>query len=693
MASSLTSLFAPRGIALVGASGDPAKRSGKPLRYLMHWFDGPLYPVNPNRDTVEGLTAYDSVTDVSSPVDLAIVTLPAPLVVDVVEECGESGIDHAIVISAGFAEAHEDGRSLQAELSRVASRTGIRVVGPNSFGVINCENGMVASIMTPDMGSSLPDGPAAVISQSGGVVTTLLDAAQSRSVGVRHLVSSGNEMDVDSTEYVSHMAAQPDIDVVATYVEGLDDGRRFMTVADEARGRETPIVALKGGRAEHGARSALSHTASMTGNYDVFEGACEQTGVITVESAHELLDCCQLFQGGHYDARRIGAVSDSGGGAVSIGDHLAATGLALPEFTTETRKRLAEMGGSRVHPINPFDLAAAIDIDQYEEMVRLVGTDPNVDVLVWYSAWNGEDAVECAEALERGASNVDVPVVVVWPVPRQRTNGGKAHLERHGIPVFPTVDRAISTLGRMQRYRSWVHGDRATTGVPGVLETDDADDELPRGDVVTEVECKQLLRDAGVSVPAEALVESASDAVERAREFGSTVVMKVVSPDIPHRSEHRLVEVGVPIERVSRTYTALLDRAGSAVPDATVEGVLVQEYVRGPPSVEVLVGTVDDPVFGPTVMVAPGGVCAESSDTTVHRVAPFDTTTAVEMIEALGLDDLGGERVSTGRDRLATVVRTVGEVAAAHPEIEEFDCNPVIVTEDDAIVVDALVRT
>jgi len=697
MDADLSTLFEPAGIALIGASADPTKRAGKPLRYLMHWFDRPVYPVNPNRDTVADLKAYDSVTDIPNPVDVAIVTLPASLVADVIRECGEAGVDHAIVISAGFAETDSDGEELQRELARVAEQTGVRIVGPNSFGVINCANGMVASIMTPDMDSPLPDGPSALISQSGGVVTTLLDAAQTRSIGIRNLVSTGNEMDIKNPEYLTHVLKHSKLNVIATYVEGLDDSRQFMDAAETATDRETPIVALKGGRSEPGSKSAQSHTASMTGNYDVFKGACEQTNVLTVDSAYELIDCCQLFQEGHYEAKRIGAVSDSGSGAVSMGDHIASTGLEFREFAAETKERLTELGGSRVHPINPFDLAAAIDIDQYEEVIRAVATDDNVDVVLWYSAWNGEDAIECARAIERGAAAVDVPVLVVWPVPRQRTNGAKSHLEQHDVPVFPSVERAISALDRMHWYHSRVtngagRSDGQWVDTPSTMTGSD-NTTLPTDELLTEVRSKEFLREQGIPVPDETLVSDETAAVERARELGSRVVLKVVSPDIPHRSDHRLVEIGVPTGTVGDVYNELIDRAQTAFPEASIEGVLVQEYVDRPGAVELLIGSVNDSVFGPTVMIAPGSVCAELSENTVHRVAPFGADVAVDMVDSLGLEELAAGKASVSRECLTDVVTKIGRLAAENPEISELDCNPVIVTEDDAIVVDALIRT
>jgi len=697
MSGSLTPLFEPRGIALVGASEDSNKRSGKPLRYLMHWFDGPLYPVNPNRETIEGLTAYDSVTEITGPVDLAVVTLPAAIVPQVIAEMGEVGISHAIVISAGFAEADDAGKELEAELEATAKQAGVRVVGPNSFGVINCENGLVASIMQPDIDSPLPEGPASLVSQSGGFVTTLLDWAQTRSIGLRHLVSSGNETDLTTPEYISHMIGQTDVDVVATYIEGIEDGREFMAAARDAVDIETPVVALKGGRSPAGSQSAHSHTSSMTGDYDIFEGACRQTGVITVDSAYELLDCVQLFEGrSHFPATRIGGISDSGGGAVSMGDHVRGTGLDFTEFTEATQQRLVDIGGIRVHAQNPFDLAAAIDIEQYDDLVRIVGSDPNVDVLLWYSAWNGEDAIECARGLADGAEDIDIPLVVIWPVPRSRTNGALEYLEKADVPVFPTVKRSIDVLERMRWYHEFLAEDNeelSPTVAParGDVEpgTCDCGHDLPDDETITEPEGKQFLDAHGLMIPAEAVVDSATEAVEYAREFGGSVVMKVISTDIPHRSRLGLVEVAVPVEEVADTHRKLLDRADSEAPEADVEGVLVQSFAGRNPGVELLVGGLNDRMFGPTVLLAPGGVTAERAASTVHKPAPVSVSDAQGMIDSLETVSLSTDQ----RRHLVDVLVAVGDMLVGHPEITELDCNPVVLTDEHGVVVDTLVQT
>lgn len=696
----LHGLFFPEKIAHIGASDDPEKRAGRLIRNLDRWFDGTVYPVNPNRQTVVGRQCYDSVRDIPCSVDLAIITLPASLTIEIMEECGDAGVQYAIIFSAGFAETGEEGRELQDELCDVAQREDIRIVGPNCFGIMNFQNGMIASVAEPDTDSELTVGSSSIVSQSGGLITTLLEMSETRSVDHKYLITGGNEADLVTEDYVSYLVDDDDVNVVGGYIEALGDGRAFLETAHRAQEKRTPIVALKVGRTDTGSKTAVSHTASMTGRYSVTQGAFKQAGVIAVDSVQEMIDCCQILQNGvgdWDDVQRIGAISPSGGGAVMLGDAIASTELRFPEFTDRTRRRIRELGGERVHAANPLDTAAAIDPPDFDTLTRIVGNDPNIDTLVWFVNRSGEAGLQSAKQIEKGLDGTDTRALVIWPKPRENTRAGKNYLEDRGIPVIPSIKRAFSALDRIRDYNERLpdpsnSSEKTGVGDRSVREPRDRLNSPGENETITEFRAKKLLGRYGVSVPDERLVTTKAE-LPSGREIGERLVLKVISPDIPHRFKNGLVKLDVGPGRIDEVYTELTTRARETCPNAEIEGVLVQEYVPTAGSQEIIIGAVEDQEFGIAVMVAPGGVLAERSEKSSYRIPPLSKYDAREMLDELEMDDLSRPEIQRGRNRLEETIVHLGDFVIDHPQIRELDCNPVVVTETEAVVLDALMHT
>lgn len=693
----LQGLFFPERIAHIGASDDPKKRSGKLIRNLMRWFQGDVYPVNPHRRMVAGRQCYDSIQDLPGPVDLAIITLPASKTVNILGEFRDGDVGYAIIFSAGFAEIGDDGKRLQDELCDIARQEDIRIVGPNCFGIMNFHNGMIASVAEPDTDSGLTTGSSSIVSQSGGLITTLLEMSETRTINHKYLITGGNEADLGTNHYISYLVGDDDINVIGGYIEAFKDGRSFLETAYRAQGENTPIVALKVGRTDTGSKTAVSHTASMTGRYSVTRGAFKQAGVIATDSIYEMIDCCQMLQSGvdKWDGvHQLGAISPSGGGAVMLGDAIAATELQFPTLAEETRRRIRELGGERIHASNPLDTAAAIDPPDFDTLTRIMGNDPHVDTLVWFVNRSGEAGLESAKQIKRGLDQTETRAVIIWPKPRETTRAGKKYLEDRGIPVIPSIQRAFSALDRIREYNERVvesSGLSRRTGTRGRSAQEPKED-LNANETITEFRAKELLSNYGISTPSEQLVADEKE-LSAGADVGERLVLKVISPDIPHRFKNGLVELDVAPERVFDVYADLTSKVNDEYPDAEIEGILIQEYVPSPNPRELIIGAVKDREFGMAVMIAPGGVLAEESEISSYRIPPLSEYDARDMLNELDLEKIPHSEDHQGRNQLEKAIVGVGEFVLDHPHIRELDCNPVLVTETDAIVLDALINT
>jgi acetyltransferase len=696
----LDPLLSPESVAVVGASPDSWYSSRLLDNLLEYGFDGTVYPVNPNRDEAWGRTCYDDLSAVPEPVDLAVVSVPREYVVETVAEAGREGIPAALVITAGFGEADDRGAELEADLAEVASDHGVRLAGPNCIGLANAVEG---TVLTSTCSRRPEPGRIGLVSQSGALAfTTFFERGADEDTDFAYVVSTGNEVDLSVTEYVEYMAADPDVDVICAYVEGIDDPQAFMRVADEAVRAGTPVLTVKVGRSGVAEAATLSHTGSLTGSDDAWNAAFEQTGVERVPDIPDLLARASAhteFEPPSSD--RLCIASTSGGLASLLADMAAERDLSLPDIDGATEQRLLDMDDlltfGEMH--NPADIRG-YGADAIPEIAAALFDDDGFDVYVFAIALSAvdADAADIATDLLRVREMADDPVLFLWtgrkepadlddPQPYERVS--------EAVPLYYDPSRCLDAVeslvaaGEAQRrsspsratLRSESDGNRAG--------------ELPADRVLTWTEAASLLDAYDIDVLETRVATSPAKAVEYASAFGYPVAMKVDSVDVPHRTDADAVRVGLEDDAAVReAYAAILENVADYDPAADVEGVLVQPQVDE--GVEALVGVADEPGFGSVVTVGPGGTRVEVLDDVTVRVPPLSAADARSAVAGTALSDLLAAhrgRAAADAEALVSLVRRVGRLAADVDDLAALDLNPVVVHEDGISVVDVLART
>jgi acetyltransferase len=698
-APDLAPLFDPDSVAVVGASPDSFYAGNLIDNLLDYGFDGPLYPVNPKRDEVWGRSCYDDVDDVPETVDLVVVSVPREYVVGVVRAAGERGVPVALVVAAGFSEADDEGAALEADLAAAAREAGIRVVGPNCIGVMSARG----ATLTATCSREPQPGAIGLVSQSGALAfTTFFERAADADVHFSHIVSTGNEADLTTSDYVAYLAAEETVDVICAYVEGLTDPERFMRVAEAATRAGTPVLTVKIGQSDVAEAATLSHTGSLTGDDDAWAAAFRQTGVQRVPDIPDLLS--QASAHAAYDAPdgdRVAIASTSGGLASLLADLADERGLSLPDIDGETERTLLDMDELLTFGAfhNPADIRG-YGAEVLPEIADTLFADDAFDAYVFAIGLSAVDdrAARVAADLEAIVERADDPVFVLWTgrkVPDDPTETPPYERLRGSVPVYEDPGRCLDAVASL--VDAVADRDRLAPR-PGRAELAEGltapPVDIPRGRVLTWAESERLLSTFDVPIVETRLVTTPDEAAAAAADLGFPVVLKVDSPALPHRTDIGAVHVGVDSPDSAReSFDAIMQAARANAPDEDIEGVLVQPMVDD--GVEAIVGVSPDEVFGSLVTVGAGGVLVEAVDDATVLVPPFSRADAREAVEATALADLlenrrGGDALSV--DELVDVVVTVGDLAAS-TDVAELDLNPVLVTEDGPVAVDALVRT
>ncbi|MFC7226822.1 acetate--CoA ligase family protein [Salinirubellus salinus] len=686
--SDLSRLFAPERIAVVGATDREGSVGRAVMTNLLSEFDGEVVPVNPTYETLFDVPCLDAVADADA--DLVVVVVPPKLAVEVVREAGESGVRAVVVITAGFGEAGGEGVARERELAAVADEYDIDLVGPNSLGVLSTRSGLNATFGPR---GALP-GDVSFMSQSGAFVTAVLDWAAERELGFVDIVSLGNEAVLDESAFVEFWGEDPETDVVLGYLEGIEDGERFVRVAREVT-RETPVVLVKSGRTEAGAHAAASHTGSIAGSEAAYEAGLEKAGVLRAESVEELFDYASVLAGQPLpEADGVAVVTNAGGPGVMATDAVGDSGLDLASFSGETMDALRERLPDNANVYNPIDVIGDAPVERFADALDVALADPNVGAAVVMSCPTQTLSFDdLAEAVVDLRAKHGVPVAACL-MGGASTETAEQTLAEAGIPSYFDPARAVRALDALRSYREVRDAERAEP------ERFDVDRErarevlsraADRGESRLGVEAMGLLEAYGIPIPEGEVVDSPAAAERRAAELGGDVVMKIVSPDILHKTDIGGVEVGVPLEDVRDTYEDLVSRARRYQPDATLLGVQVQELLDTDAGVETIVGTNRDPQFGPLVLFGLGGVFVEVMEDTTVRLAPVTGAEAREMIDEIRAAPL--LRGARGREPVdeASVVDTVqrlSQLVTDFPAILELDVNPLVVTPDGATAVD-----
>ncbi|GMR10477.1 MAG: acetate--CoA ligase [Anaerolineae bacterium] len=684
---SLAQFFSPQSIAVVGASTDPTKLGHVILNNLLSGnFLGPgrtLYPINPKAKEILGQTAYASVLDVPDPIDLAVIAIPYPTVPAAVAECGEKGVPAAIVISAGFREAGLEGAARERELLEVANKYDVRLIGPNCFGVIDTFTPMNATFSA----GMPPAGPMGFMSQSGALGAAILDWAMAGRLGLSKFVSLGNKADVSESDLLREWADDPSLRVILIYTEGLPDGQEFIRVARRVS-KVKPVVAIKSGITQAGARAVSSHTGSLAGSEQAYTAAFRQAGVIRANSLEELLDFALAF--GYLpplEGDRVAIVTNAGGPGILATDAVEHYGLKLARFEPERLKELEQFLPDAASAANPVDLLGDAREDRYEFVLDKIIGDPNVDaILVLVTPQAMTDVERTAEVIVDAASRAGVPVLACL-MGQASLGRGPEILNSNNVPRFPFPERAARALYAMNSYRKYgqeplpefetqaVEREAVEQVIQSVREAG----RLTIGDF----ESRDILAAYGFAAPEAELAGSADEALDIARQIGYPVVLKVASPDILHKTDVGGVRVGLQdAADVRDAFDLITYRATRYLPEARLWGCMVQKMA--PPGLEVLIGMNRDPQFGPLVTFALGGIYVEILKDAAFRLAPFSRAEAKAMLDEIRASALlEGVRGEPPADRGALVdaLLRVGQLVTDFPEIEELDINPFVVYE------------
>lgn len=678
--------FNPRGIAVVGASSNPARIGGQPIKALQDaGYAGGIYPVNPKYEEVAGLTCYPNVGAIDQPCDLAIVALPAAAVNDVLVACGQQGIQFAIVLSGGFRESGAVGAELQMRLLETAAAHGVRVIGPNCQGMVNFPDRVYAAFGSITGELEMPTGAVSMAFQSGGFGFAIATLCAAEGVGFRNCVSTGNEADVTTPELLDAFLDDDQTRVCSGYIEGVSDGRRLIETGRRALKLDKPILLWKGGNTERSAKAAASHTANMTGRYDVYRAAFRQAGIVEAHDVHEMADLFKLLATGRRpQGPRVGVLSISGGSNIVFADRAEQDGLELPDFSADTAEKLAEVVPAFGSAANPVDITAGMfnDPSLFTRALEIVLADPKIDQLaLLLASIPGKTALTAAEAIADVTSRSDKPVTVAWSVRRDRAEEAYQTLEQAGVPIVPTPVRLAHAAAMTARYEGFRR--KAVSRDVWPVKHGTATPRFPAvGGALSELASKQVLEAAGLPVSRDVLVPIGEDPLDHVGALQYPLVAKIVSPDIGHKTEVGGVRLNIDSPEALRdAVTAIHESILQHSPEARLDGVLVSEMIND--GVETLAGVVNDETFGPTVVFGLGGVFAEVLHDVTFRVAPFDVETAYEMIEELrGREMFSGVRGAPPADvdALARFLSGLSEFAwLSSSRVVELDVNPLLV--------------
>lgn len=701
----LEAMLRPRSVAVAWASADVTKLSGLALKYLLDFgFDGEIFPINAKYDDIQGLKCYASIKDVPQDIDCALLVMRAGDTPSVLRECVEKGVKAAVVPVIGFREVGGKGKEVEDEIAQMCRTSGLKICGPNTNGLLNLVDG-VALGYSPAM-ERVTKGRLGFVTQSGALISGLAPRFADNGIGLSHFIAAGNQVNVDLYDYVKYLIDDPNVDVIAMYIEGIADADKFLDVAEAALDVRKPLVAMKIGRTELAAKTALSHTASLVGSDKVFDSICKQKGIIRVDDFDELVSVCGAFLNCKLPSgNRVGVLSTSGAATGIIADAAVGTALRFPQLSETTRQEASKIlpgwpGSGEL--VNLWDIAAALPGrmgDLSEPTVKLFAQDENLDsILVIFSGVEKASAIAVSSAVVNASKVVDKPFILL------HVRGSLRDFEEEifggsNIPVTYSASDAVKAIGALIKYSESLkrRKGREELGPEISVNVEEIKGRLSSaGKTLTEHESKKLLSLYGIPVTREAIAQSPEEAVQIANQIGYPVALKIVSPQITHKTDAGAIKLNVSSEaELVTAYHEVIANARKYDPRAEIDGVLVQEMLKG--AKEVIIGVSRDPQFGPSIVFGLGGVAVEVLEDICLRVTPITTTDAQEMIrEVKAYRMLEAFRGRPESDTVG-IVETLLRVSKLAKDLEEvvvnIDINPLMVFDkgEGVKVADALV--
>jgi acetate---CoA ligase (ADP-forming) len=704
---SIDSILNAESVAIVGASKDPTKRGFQTIRTLVEEkYEGKIFPVNPKEKSVLGFSCFKKVSEIIDPVDMALIATPAKSVPAILEDCGKKGVKGAVILAVGFREMGIEGKALEDEVVSVAQKHGIRLIGPNTSGMMNLKTGLNLVGL-----KDAPKGNIGLISQSGNMALTLITEARLKSSkGFSYYIGVGNEADIKFHEYLEFFRNDPDTRAILMYVEGMRSGRKFLQQAYKTCFKK-PIILLKSGHSATGQKSAGSHTGALAGISEVSRTAFKRAGIIVIEKSDQLFPAAETLSSlPPLKTNKVAILADGGGHATIAADILSELDIDVPELSIATQNNLKKILPNAAAVHNPVDVAGGTDADPtlFADCADILLKDPNISGLLIVGLFGGygirfaeslrlmeEDA---AHRLGRMVRKRKKPIVFHSLYASERSHPINL-LRYYNIPVYDSIEvaaKCISVLGEYGAYLQAYHSKTNFVFNWGAKRKPEAAAIFRKAkkegrNALLEHEAKQILALHGAPVTKDRLAKSAKEAVEAARSFKGDVVLKIVSPDILHKSDAKGVRVKLRSEKdIRQAYAQILKSAKAYKPDADIRGILVSPMAKE--GTEVIIGTKIDDQFGPVIMFGIGGIMVEVLKDVAFRVLPISNNSAKKIIQEIrSYPILKGARGRPPADEkaLRRLLLTCSEIIESYIEIREMDLNPVIVHEQGLSIVDA----
>ncbi|MGR3220813.1 MAG: acetate--CoA ligase family protein [Candidatus Anammoxibacter sp.] len=688
----MKNIFSPQSIAVVGASKIKGKVGHDIFENILRGgFTGTLYPVNPKAASVCSVKAYPSISAIGEQIDLAILIVPPAVALEVSREAVKCNVKSMIIVSAGFCEVGETGAKIEEEIAKICTKANIRVVGPNCLGVINTD---LDVSLNASFARRMPhNGKIAFISQSGALCTAVLDFAAGRNIGFSKFISTGNKCDVDEIDLLEYLHEDEETEVILMYIEELKRVQDFINVAKEITGgrKPTPILAMKSGRTTAGAKAASSHTGSMAGTEAVYEAIFHQSGIVRADTIEDLFNFSIAFATRRLPrSNRVAIVTNAGGPGIIATDVTAVSGLKLAEFKTETTEALQSYLPPTANINNPVDIIGDATKTRYKDAISAVINDENVDgVIVILTPQSMTDIVGTAEIVKDINRQTDKPIIATFMGIVDVSEGVKI-LENEGIPVYKFPEDAARAFGALYQHNQWIHR-------PHLREIDiKADSKKAKKLIQAAIKNKEtylgeiggndILQCYGFPLLSTTLATTADEAVKIAGKIEGRVALKIVSPDVIHKSDSGGIALHLKTDKdVKDAFNKIIKNVKSAQPDANIRGVLVQEIAK--PGVEVILGATNYKNSGPLLMFGLGGIFVEIFKDVSFRLAPVTHNSVRAMIKSIkGFPMLNGARGQKPSDINETelCLLKLSLLMVENPEISEIDINPLIVHEKGA---------
>ncbi|WP_457552872.1 acetate--CoA ligase family protein [Desulfobacula sp.] len=699
----LDAIFAPETIAVIGASTQKGKVGHDIFANILSGgFTGTLYPVNPKAKSVLSVKCYTSIANIPDPIDLAMIILPPKLALNAVKECILKGVKGIVIVSAGFKEVGGEGALIEKEIKTLCANAKVRLVGPNCLGVINPSPKVS---LNASFSARMPcHGNVSFISQSGALCTAVLDYAADKGFGFSKFISIGNKADVDELDLLRYYYNDPDTHVVMIYMEELSrSAEEFITEVRQMTSGTNPthVIVIKSGSSDAGARAAASHTGALAGKDALYDAIFSMSGILRCKTVNQLFDYAQAFAANKYPTGdKIAIITNAGGPGIIATDMSEQSGLKLARFSNDTIKELKKYLPVTANFQNPVDVIGDAAKDRYEKTVATVLSDRGVDAaLIILTPQSMTDAIGTAEAIVKIAKNSIKPIVCSFMGVVDVSDGVKL-LQKHKIPVYQFPESAARSLGALRQGMKWLfrkilpqfemeyNTARATEIIDGYLKEGKM--------ILGELDGNEILKCYGFNTLPMVLSKNKDEACKLSDQMGYPVVMKIVSPDIMHKTDAGGVMVGIKDDKgVKDAFETIMEKSKAYNPDAKIEGVLIQKMV--PKGKEVILGLSKDPVFGHAVMFGLGGIFVEVYKDVVFRLSPMGRNVARRMVKSIkGYPILKGLRGENPSD-IETIEKHIVSLKAMadnHPMIKELDINPLFVHEEGqgATVADIMIR-